>query len=68
MGELNMIFKEGLYLIQTNDFWCDVFDQGIIKPERLLESKEMAEKVSNAISILEAFRCEMINQGVLEEL
>lgn len=62
-----MIFKEGAEVV-CDDFWYDLFDGGYIKPDQLLESKEMAEKVMNAISVLEAFRCEMINQNVLEEM
>jgi len=52
--------------ITTDDFWYDLFDGGYIKPEELLVDKNDIEKVKSAISVLEDFKEQLEENGIIE--
>lgn len=42
--------------VRCTDFWYDLFDGGYLKPEEICADKKDAEKVLEAIAIIEEFR------------
>ena len=50
-----MNIKKGLK-ISTTDFWYDLTSGGYIKPDEICEKKKDAEKVNDAIKIIEDFK------------
>ena len=60
-----MEFKENAEIIDTSDFWYDLFDGGYIEPEKLLINEEDIEKINNAIKILKRFNIELENKGLI---
>jgi len=42
--------------VTTDNFWYDLADGGYIKPEEMLESKEDAEAVNNAVKVIRDFQ------------
>lgn len=43
-------------ILETGDFWYDLFEGGYIDPYKFLENKEDADRVLAAISTLNNFR------------
>lgn len=50
-----MKIKKGIP-VSTSDFWYDLTDGGYLKPEELCINKKDAEKVNQAIAVIEDFR------------
>lgn len=50
-----MKIKDGT-VAYTSDFWYDLFEGGYLHPEQLLETRDDAVKVLNAIAILRRFK------------
>lgn len=50
-----MQLKKGLQNA-TSDFWYDLTDGGYLKPEKMCESKEDAERVNAAIDTIKTFQ------------
>ena len=61
----NMKFKKSAKIV-TDDFYYDLTDGGYIKPEKLLENKSDADKVLEAIKVLEDFKRSAEDQDVIE--
>ena len=62
-----MEIKKGLE-ISTQDFWYDLTDGGYLKPEETCEHQEDAQKVNEAIKVIEDFRdsCEEKIEGFIQ--
>lgn len=58
-------YKKGVK-ISTDDFWYDLTDGGYIKPEYILEDPEEVEKIKNAIKLIDRWKFEMEELGILE--
>jgi hypothetical protein len=52
--------------ITTADFWYDLFEGGYIKPEKVLESKDDAKRVQEAIKVLKEFQKAGEEQDMIE--
>lgn len=52
--------------IVTDDFYYDLFDDGYIKPEKLLKNQEDIDKVKNAIEIIKDFKESAEDKDILE--
>ena len=52
----------------TQDFYYDLTDGGYLKPEEICENKEDAEKVAEAIKVIEDFKqsCEEQIDGFIQ--
>ena len=61
-----MKFKKLDEPVFTDDPYYDLTDGGYINPEELLENKEDADKVNEAIRLVEQFLQEAQDQGALE--
>ena len=62
-----MKFKKDA-IIESSDFWYDLFEGGYIKPKNLLESLDDILAVERAKNLLMEFRNHAEEQGVLEEM
>lgn len=51
----------------SNGFWYDLTDGGYIKPEEILRDKNRVEEIKAAIQLLEDWRDELNEDGVLNE-
>lgn len=60
-----MKFVEGA-LVETQDFWYDLFDGGGIKPKCLLADLDDILRVERAVRVLQEFKSELDNQGLIE--
>ena len=60
-----MKYKEGVK-VSTDDFWYDLTDGGYIKPENILEDPADVEKIKNAISLINRWKFEMEENGIIE--
>jgi hypothetical protein len=60
-----MKFKTNIKPVTTSEFWYDLMDGGYICPEDLLENED-AEKVRNAMQILQEFFDQSIDEGHVE--
>lgn len=54
--------------IYTNDLYYDIFDGGYIDPTSMLEYEEDINRVNQAISTIEDFIEQALNQGALREV
>lgn len=54
--------------INTSDFWYDLFEGGYINPEKLLENKEDANKIKEAIALLKNFKDSAEEEDILNYL
>ncbi len=62
-----MKFKEKIETVATSDLYDDLFNGGYIKPENMLWPKD-AEKVNQAISLIDEFITEAEENGAIELL
>jgi hypothetical protein len=60
-----MKFKEGAEPIYTSEPWYDMMVGGYIKPEDLLEGED-AEKVGEAIKLVQQFMDDAESEGLIE--
>lgn len=52
--------------ISTDDFWYDLTDGGYIKPEEILEDPKDVKKIKDAIEIINRWKFEMEEKGIIE--
>jgi hypothetical protein len=50
------------YKASTTDFWYDLTDGGYLKPEKICANKEDAQRVLEAIRVLEEFKNSCLNE------
>lgn len=62
-----MKFKENAKPVSSSDLYYDLFAGGYINPDKLLEAED-AERVNNAIALVEEFLNELENNDLLEEM
>jgi hypothetical protein len=58
-------FREGVDPAVVSDFWYDWFDGGYVEPEKLLERTDQIDQVLGAIALLQRFRAELQDAGLL---
>lgn len=51
----------------SNGFWYDLTDGGYIKPEEILTDENRVKELNDAIQLLEDWRSELEEDGVLNE-
>ena len=62
-----MKFIENAEPVASSEFWYDLTDGGHIKPQELLEPED-ALKVVEAIKLIQQFKAEAMEAGVLKEI
>jgi hypothetical protein len=65
--KIDIKFKEDANIV-TSDFWYDFFQGGYIKPEELLEDKELIKRLSEARELLLQFFVEADKNEIIEYL
>jgi hypothetical protein len=60
-------FKEGAE-INTGDFFYDLSSGGYIKPMELLEDPELAQKVIEAVKLIQAFEYAAYDAEIVNDL
>lgn len=63
---INFEFEDGVS-VSSSDYWYDL-NEGYINLEELLKSKEQADKVYEAISIINAFFTQAEEKGAIKEM
>ena len=65
MKNIKLRFLKNAEYIFTDDFWYDLTDGGYINPKYFLETKD-AIRVKNAVNLLELFKCQAENNGLIK--
>lgn len=53
--------------IFSDDIYYDLFQGGYIRPENILDSPEEAQKVNDAIKVIEDFFNDLMADGILDD-
>lgn len=62
-----MKLKENAPILETGDFWYDLFQGGYVKIEEYLEGEEL-ERVKQAVETLEDFYSTLEDEELIEEM
>lgn len=65
-NKINFKFKEGAS-VASSEWWYDLAE-GYIDPDELLEDKEQADKVNEAVNLINEFFSQASAAGAIEEM